>query len=219
MKSFLFVFLLWTFHMPLVFGQNSPTIDSVTIFPTNPTSIDSVYVIATVTTVHVGLSLGNQTTQNGNLITVEGCYWNGLLTASQTYVDTINLGVKNAGSYGLDFIAYQSNSSPNCTHSDTNSVQLSFQVDPVLSNEFYDNSKKLRCYPNPTSNQVTIAIEQINEVASIEITNNLGQIISTQVPNTTNTQISTSTLAEGVYFVNIINNDGAKLTKRFMIIR
>jgi carboxypeptidase T len=74
-------------------------------------------------------------------------------------------------------------------------------------------------YPNPTSSQVTIAIEQINEVASIEITNNMGQIISTQVPNATNTQISTSTLAEGVYFVNIINNDGAKLTKRFTVIR
>ncbi|MFT4599896.1 MAG: carboxypeptidase T [Arenicella sp.] len=74
-------------------------------------------------------------------------------------------------------------------------------------------------YPNPTSSQITIAIEQIGEVAELEITNNLGQVISTQVPNGTNTKISTSNLAEGVYFVNIITNDGEKVTKRFTVIR
>jgi hypothetical protein len=74
-------------------------------------------------------------------------------------------------------------------------------------------------YPNPTSNQITVAIEQINEIAKLEVTNNLGQLITTQVPNGTNTKISTANLAEGVYFVNIISNKGDKLTKRFTVIK
>lgn len=74
-------------------------------------------------------------------------------------------------------------------------------------------------YPNPANDYVTIAVDQVQEVAQIQITNNLGQLITTINPKTSNTKIATENLAEGFYFVNIIGKNGQRTTKRFTIIK
>ena len=74
-------------------------------------------------------------------------------------------------------------------------------------------------YPNPSAGAVTIAIEQINEVDHFEITNNLGQVVSTVVPTNANTQIQTANYADGIYFVNIYTTAGEIAVKRFTVLK
>lgn len=79
---------------------------------------------------------------------------------------------------------------------------------------------EVRIMPNPVSNQMTLEFTMLNTAdASISILNALGQQVQ-QVSNgsfsgTNLIEVNTSELASGVYFVNIVTNEGST-TKRFV---
>jgi hypothetical protein len=67
-------------------------------------------------------------------------------------------------------------------------------------------------FPNPTTNQFTIQLDMDSELERINIYNNLGQLVhSTSVP-----VVDSSNLSSGMYYVEVITNEG-KATKKLII--
>lgn len=81
------------------------------------------------------------------------------------------------------------------------------------------NAGSFNLYPNPTNNLLNISWTEEAKVASIEISNNLGQKVETIQANGNMLKLSTSNLAEGSYFITFIGNEGEMVTKRFSVIR
>ncbi|MDI1256101.1 MAG: T9SS type A sorting domain-containing protein [Flavobacterium sp.] len=73
---------------------------------------------------------------------------------------------------------------------------------------------KTAMYPNPTNGSVNFSsIENIQEIAIVSL---LGQHVMTVNPNATNVKLNVSTLAKGVYIVNISGN-GKSESKKLII--
>ena len=84
-------------------------------------------------------------------------------------------------------------------------------------NEF--TSSDLLIYPNPTNNELNISFDNSIQMERIEITNELGQKVLTVVPSTSLVSISTTELAEGLYFLTAYSTDQGQVTERFVILR
>jgi Flp pilus assembly pilin Flp len=67
-------------------------------------------------------------------------------------------------------------------------------------------------YPNPTSEAVTISLQEDLTLEKVNIYNTLGQLIKTEKNNT----ISVSSLAKGSYFFEVFTNKG-KATKTILV--
>lgn len=68
-----------------------------------------------------------------------------------------------------------------------------------------NNENEIQIFPNPASDYINI---QSQENAVIQIYNSTGQIILTQKTNSSNAQIDVSVLPAGVYFVNLMDEEG-----------
>jgi hypothetical protein len=77
---------------------------------------------------------------------------------------------------------------------------------------------QIAVYPNPANNMVSINYSSDITVERIDITNELGQKVKSIIPISENTQVSTTELAEGIYFINLYSNSGQLITKRFSVI-
>ena len=67
-------------------------------------------------------------------------------------------------------------------------------------------------YPNPSNDFVTIALENNLQVEKVNFYNSLGQLVKTATTNV----VSTSELAKGSYFVEVITNEG-KASKQLLV--
>lgn len=132
----------------------SQTIDSVQIFPQNPTTADSVFVITSVTMPNTGGYLGYQMSEIGQTILVQGCYYDGGMSIQETYIDTINLGLFSEGTYTINYTAYVSSSSISCDPIDSLFNQSDFTVSTALMIDEKNADPKIRVYPVPLSSAV-----------------------------------------------------------------
>lgn len=83
--------------------------------------------------------------------------------------------------------------------------------DFLLSTPETDLAAAIRLFPNPATNQITIAREAFVELQSITIYNIEGKIVFTnETPSRTNLQeiINISSLQTGAYFLQLNNNQG-----------
>ena len=86
-----------------------------------------------------------------------------------------------------------------------------YDLSSVLSlNSFIQSNFSV--YPNPTSERLTIDLENNLILEKVNIYNTLGQIIKTE----SNTTIDVSKLQKGTYFVEVITNQG-KATKSIIV--
>jgi hypothetical protein len=81
-----------------------------------------------------------------------------------------------------------------------------------------DNNKLLRLYPNPASTYVFVEISKL-QVASIEIVDAQGKVLITEkIDEHTNIlKINTSMLVNGIYYVNLINDNKIQATEKLII--
>ena len=86
-----------------------------------------------------------------------------------------------------------------------------YDLSALLSVEEY-NQLSFELFPNPTKNQFTIQLENGQELEQVKIYNNLGQLVKTVQTKI----IKTSNFATGLYFVEVITNQG-KVTKKLVI--
>ena len=86
-------------------------------------------------------------------------------------------------------------------------------IDSLLNNEDLSiEDLKILIYPNPTSEILTIELENNLILEKVNIYNTLGQVIKTE----SNTNIDVSKLQKGTYFVEVITNQG-KATKSIIV--
>ena len=71
-------------------------------------------------------------------------------------------------------------------------------------------------YPNPVKDVLTIAADNVNQVVMY---NSLGQIVKTVKGNEGNINVNVNDLENGMYFVNIIDNDGNVTTNKVSVLK
>lgn len=77
-----------------------------------------------------------------------------------------------------------------------------------------DSTENIKIYPNPTSNQITISLnENNNQSFTIEITDSLGKKIYSNYYKQNNITINTEKFLKGIYFLTIINNNKSQTQK------
>lgn len=88
---------------------------------------------------------------------------------------------------------------------DFNPINGTLANDSFIKNNF-------SIYPNPSNGMVNISLENNLQLEKVTIYNQLGQVVKTATTNV----ITTSDLAKGSYYVEIITNEG-KATKQLLI--
>jgi len=75
----------------------------------------------------------------------------------------------------------------------------------------------LSLYPNPVSNQLTVALNaNVSDNFTLRVINSTGQLVTTQQMSMNRSVINTSELAKGIYFVQIVGNNGILSTQKFV---
>jgi hypothetical protein len=100
-----------------------------------------------------------------------------------------------------------------CSNSDSITITLFVNV-----SEANNSNGDLGLYPNPGKNQIQINIfSKSNQYASVSIINSNGQIVLDEslslVPGKNNHQLNVSSLAAGVYFLQVVTKDNSKAVK------
>jgi hypothetical protein len=73
-------------------------------------------------------------------------------------------------------------------------------------------------YPNPANEQVTIVVQNQNEAVNVNLMDMSGRVVQTAAGIYSGTSIDTTNLSAGVYFVQVMNLNGAMIgTKRLVI--
>jgi len=103
------------------------------------------------------------------------------------------------------------NASSNCGYVlDSTTVH----IQPTSINNNTIAGAKLNIYPNPSSNHVTISIENDVKIQSVYVSDIRGRVIMENVElNTGKTTIDVSALATGVYYLQVITDKGNANTK------
>ena len=183
-------------------SQCCPYINNIEIIPANPTTTDNVKIVTTVTTPNQGMFIHSSHSLNGNTINVEACYYSGLLTATQTFYDTLNIGVLSAGSYTVDFVAYQA-SDTICNYTDSMTTNSNFIVTEE-TNTITPISNNIGCiYPNPSNGTFKIDLPEKSNPSHILIHSISGKIAHRGIFKE---EMSLS-LEPGTYFIELFENE------------
>ena len=135
--------------------------------------------------------------------------WNTTSTSQTETFDNTNL------TNGTDNTVYVEVTENGCMASDTVIITV---LDDVSINGAFANMN-VEMYPNPNNGQFTLNIDGINGQLNMNIIDLAGQVVySTKLDATMNftTKVDVRTLAKGVYYIKLSNNDGAK-TLKFVI--
>lgn len=95
-----------------------------------------------------------------------------------------------------------------------NYVRLVRNVDNTSSVNTIKNTDLIKIIPNPFINKVSINTEK--EISKVEILSISGKLILSQYVTGNNTTIMTDNILQGVYLINIYQNDGSIITKKII---
>ncbi len=200
--------LVLFFSLSISYANAQQIIDSVKVIPSNPTTADSIYVITYVTMATTANGyLGYDLSTSGEIINIESCYKHGMLDAPQTYIDTINMGLKPIGVYTLNFTAYSTYFIP-CDYSDTFNLQMNFIVSAPLEINEAACEFTFRLFPNPFSESTTLHVDPIYFGETFYISNQLGEIVKVIQINSETILLDRENLPNGIYFFSLGNQQG-----------
>lgn len=210
MKKNIFFLSLFSFIGLFSFAQS---ITSFTLDPANPTTNDTVKVIANLqfTTSGCALSSKNHTSISSTSFAAFTHHCVGIAQAICNTSDTFNLGMLPADNYSF-LLTLTSGSGPvPCTPgivpNDTDTLFFSVQtvtgieeVSPVTTN----------IYPNPAQNFINLENppSKIQQVKFISLDGSRVYVI--EQPNR---QIDISSLAKGIYFIQLFHKEGVETKK------
>lgn len=214
-KKLLFLFLLSAFQI------QAQVINNVYSVPANPTTADSVYILADC---QFGNASCNAHTQgqsflSSNHIGAYALHCLGMLTVICNYTDTFSLGLLPAGNYTFDFQLDEGFGGPPCTPgiAPGPSQTYNFTVSvPTSVNEIGNEDFKI--YPNPASRELRIKNAGLR-IEKISIYNSLGgKLFSQQLAANNQEQIvDVSTLSPGIYIVEL--KAGDKLSRKIFSVQ
>lgn len=189
---------MWMLLCVFVIKAQQPFVATPTVMPQNPSSTSIIKVLTKVTTANQGIIVDNNTfTVSGLQIRIKGCFWQGMLTATQDYIDTLTIGQLPAGNYQIIQKAFLSTTQQHCSIIDSNTVSLPIQVSQVTSNTKIGAIEKMSLYPNPCLNK--IILEGIKDDYELSIFSNSGALVKKE--RLAGTCIDVSNLPAGLYFI------------------
>lgn len=194
-------------------SQCCPYVATPTVIPANPTVNDVVKIIVSVTTPNQGTKLSITTnTTLPNRISIVGCYWDGMLTALKTFVDTLSFGPLTQGSWSVSFVGMSSSSNHHCVMVDSHEVHNTFNV--TIATELNRNTADPlpEIFPNPASEKLFLT--GTGKIKTVRIINIAGSDIREAVVQ--NLSVDISALSEGVYILEL--SDGA-VTRRIKFVK
>jgi hypothetical protein len=95
--------------------------------------------------------------------------------------------------------------------SSTNPSSIGQDPDAAFMGTSTFGSTKYRVFPNPTSG--TVNFESSSEIQNIEVLNMLGQTVASYKPQTSTSQIDTTSWLSGAYLVKVSSLEGTEIVK------
>ncbi len=163
----------------------------------------------------------------GTLITPEGTFNNVLrVHINQVYQDSANIAGSpyilnyNADTYIWYKEGYHSHLASTYSLSSTAGPQTysSYSSNPPVSTEEINAEIKCKIYPNPADKIVNITTSISQEDVELRLFNALGQEVNAPAAiNGSSIQLDVAELHEGLYFLQLINDDKLISTRRLMV--
>jgi hypothetical protein len=203
----------------IMFAQSN-TIDSLNITPENPTTNDTIKVIAYTFSVSSPCTLAYYNVSiNNDTISINTHYPQGPLTALCNSSDTAIIGTLDTGCYQL--IYHMTDTTfPWTADIDT----VSFCVTSSVGIEFTNISmfQNTAIYPNPSADIFNIQFPQI-DISDMDITvrNVLGEVIKTEKIENTKQNLFTVNLSShsaGIYFINV-KTPSSSIDRKILMVR
>lgn len=140
-----------------------PYIDSIVVIPASPTDQDVIQIVTRSTTPALGHQIYYMHHQVNDTIFLDGCFYSGMLTAIQTYLDTTVIGPLPAGTYHIHYIGKITGDISRCEVVQFQTMAASFVVTSttVGTADASLQSGSITVYPNPTSGIVNILFEPV----------------------------------------------------------
>lgn len=194
--------LLLLFFTSLFARAQFPTILSTSIIPASPTPTDIVKIVTHVTTPNQGIivDLIHSVSHNPKEINLRPCYWQGMLTAIQTHIDTFVVGQLQAGVYTIKHKAFMSTTQQHCTKVDSNMVVTTLTVGGLTTGIEELDQKDFSVYPNPVTDK--LYLKSTKKLSEAEIYHIDGRLVSIIKPNEEGA-LDVSSLSKGIYFLRI----------------
>jgi len=187
--------------------QGLPYIGTPTIIPQSPTPNDVVKIVTHVYTPNQGIAIDPPTfsvTQNPKEINIRGCYWQGMLTAIQDYVDTFVVGQLQSGTYTIKHKAFLSSTQQHCSKIDSNMVVTTFTVATLTGLKKEHIEEAAGVFPNPAKDMLCISGSRKYTAAAIYSAD--GRMIRAIELNKART-VGVSDLQPGIYFIRLATED------------
>ena len=142
-----------------------------------------------------------------------------LITKTYEYSIPAKIGSPNGVEVDLNnihFLAFvaENNASGSMSMPILNVCKLKHVEDNVSVKETVETSVNI--YPNPVKDVLTIATDNVKQVVMY---NSLGQVVKTVRCDDRNISINVSDLENGMYFVNIIDNEGNVATNKVSVLK
>ncbi|PIX36617.1 MAG: hypothetical protein COZ59_00150 [Bacteroidetes bacterium CG_4_8_14_3_um_filter_31_14] len=210
-----FVTLLLTFFLTgNIYGQ-SPQIDSLKIIPTNPTTNDTIKVVAYTTFFNSPCFLASSSFIIGTTINVYASHQNdsSMWPAFCNSIDTLTIGQLSAGTYVLHY--HLADTVPPTTYDiDT----IIFTVQQASGLQLIDNSEQeITVYPNPTTTEINVDFKTYTANRhDITFYSVLGQKVKTVKERKDITTIDISDLTDGIYFIVITSENNGRWTQKII---
>jgi hypothetical protein len=185
MKTTIFTFVL---VLGSWFGLNAqaPFLYPLQVIPANPSAADTIYLVTRVTTADNGIYLGNDVYNFLNRkIRIEACYFNDAAESNvNEYIDTINLGTRQPGTWTVEYEAYLSGHDMICNeHLDSNDISTTFSI-LYLSTDEPSWPQSIRVYPNPVADGVLyVKLADPTEIVNVKVYNSLGELVREGTPD------------------------------------
>lgn len=216
MKKNIMIFAFSFFIIGSTTSQCCPTIDSLVITPENPSTTDSIYLVPYLTLTS-GMYYIDYEIEHGsnNDITIKECYWKNDAAVISYFSNSINLGVKEAGTYTVKYTALLGEIYNLCQPVDSNSRDLVFDVN-VINNINKVDENEVTCFPNPLKNQ-ELWISSSNHIETILIMDVQGKVVKRiDGLDTIHHKVDTNNLEIGTYYIKVIDKSSKGIVKKLV---
>jgi hypothetical protein len=209
----LFTILIFISLTTRTFSQSTHlAINSITIFPSSPTTIDNVKLVTNVITWNIGALLNHSATTNTviNSVQARACYFSGFLTSPSIFIDTISLGLLPSGSYTANFRAISSSIYTLCVALDSALLAKTFTVTNPTGIKEFEQKLYIDIFPNPSNKN--LIIKSNTQITKADIIDLNGTIIHSF--NLTNKNIiDIEDLKVGIYFLTVTGSEQRRTLK------
>ncbi len=213
----LFVFAIESFN------AQEPIINSLEIFPSNPSNEDTVLIISHTITSSLGFQFNEDFNHDGQEFTLQRCFFLGVNTGGGHYVDTVFIypNELSVGSYTVYYNAYATYNESECAPVNTAKDSVTFSVGFLNIQEENLSDTEVVVFPNPSNTTHTL---QFTVPANTKLTVHLYDMQGRKLKNIFNGQVSdgnfqqaidVSKLDNGVYFYGIAY-EGKRQMVRFV---